>query len=285
MPGMRDIKRRIRSVRNTQQITRAMKMVSASKLRRCQGRLVQYRPYGEAHQHMVQRVITHGENLRHPLFEANESGPVLLLMMTSDKGLCGSFNQNIIRQVEHRAADLGKDRVALYAIGRKGRDHFRKRGYTIWKYLPMASKERDPYDIALAVGSEIITAFLKQEFSAVEMVYSFFRSALIQSARREELIPLKPQPESEEYPQQYLFEPSAQAVLEVLMPMSIKLAVYRAILETNAAEHGARMTSMESATNNAVEMIASLTLSYNKARQAAITKELIEVVSGADALK
>lgn len=282
MPGMRDIKRRIRSVKSTQQITRAMKMVSAAKLRKNQDKLINYRPFGESHRQMIGRILARSENVSHPLLTEHE-GQRLVVLMTSDKGLCGSFNHHIIRMTEDALKAGNKDNTAIFAIGKKGRDYFRKRKYNIWKYIPMATKD-DLLDNAYQIGDDIIPAFLSGEFGRVDVNYSHFQSALIQHARSESLIPLASIPFEEEFPRQYSFEPSSIAVLEVLLPLAIKLSIYRCLLETTTAEHGARMTAMDSATNNAVDMIASLTLSYNKARQAAITKEIIEVVSGADAL-
>ncbi|MFC1849744.1 ATP synthase F1 subunit gamma [candidate division CSSED10-310 bacterium] len=284
MAGMRDIKRRIRSVKSTQQITKAMKMVSAAKLRKSQEKLLQYRPFSEAHHAMVGRVLSRNEDISHPLLTTREEGPMLFLFLTSDKGLCGGFNHGIMRLLEEKIKQLDREQVFLYPVGKKGRDYFRKRGYNIWKYLPMSSKE-DLFSVSQQIGEEIITAYSKNEFRVIEIGYSFFRSALVQKPQLNPLIPLVPEPFEEEYPREYLFEPSAQKVVDILLPLSVKLKIYRSILETNTAEHGARMTAMDSATNNAVEMVASLTLTYNKARQAAITKELIEVVSGADALK
>lgn len=289
MPGMRDIKRRIRSVKNTQQITRAMKMVSAAKLRKNQDRLVQYRPFSESHQHMLERVLAADEEKNHTLLKDQAEGKPLYLLMTSDKGLCGSFNQNIIRKVENELKEIGKENVLLYPVGKKGYEYFKKRGYNIWKYEPMSFKG-DVYEFAQTLGQEVIDAFYQGEFSSVRIAYAQFKSALSQTALIENMIPLslevteKEAVVTQEFNQDYLFEPSAAEVLSVLLPMSIKLKAYRSILETNTSEHGARMTAMDSATNNASDMIASLTLNYNKARQAAITRELIEVVGGADAL-
>ncbi|MBN2382293.1 ATP synthase F1 subunit gamma [bacterium] len=284
MSDIRTVKQRIKGIRNIQQITRAMKMVAAVKFRKNQERLLKYRPFGESHRQMIGRILARSESIEHPLLQENARGNPLVIIITSDKGLCGGFNQQIIREAETTISGLGHDKTYIYAIGRKGRDYFRKRGYNIWKYL-RNDTDKDFYQKALDLGTEIISAYLSGTFDKVTVVYSLFVSGMVQKPSRNELIPVPKLSFYEEFPREYAFEPSAQEILGVLLPLGIKLTIYRCLIETAAAEQGARMTAMEAATDNAGDMIASLSLVYNKARQAAITKEIIEIVSGADALQ
>lgn len=283
MSDIRTVKQRIKGIRNIQQITRAMKMVAAVKFRKNQERLLKYRPFGESHRQMIGRILARSESIEHPLLKENVRGNPLIIIITSDKGLCGGFNHQIIREAEAAMSRPGCEKTLIYAIGRKGRDYFRKRGYNIWKYLSNET-DKDFYQNALDLGTEIISAFLSGAFNKVTVVYSHFVSGMVQKPTRDELIPVPKLLYDEEFPREYAFEPSAREVLAVLLPLGIKLNIYRCLIETATAEQGARMTAMEAATDNAGDMIASLSLIYNKARQAAITKEIIEIVSGADAL-
>jgi F-type H+-transporting ATPase subunit gamma len=285
MSTLRDIKRRIQSVKNTQQITKAMKMVAASRLRRAQDAILASRPYALKMLEVLSSLALRTNPHAHPLLQLRDPRKVDLVVVTSDRGLCGAFNANIIRRAEAFMREHPDWDFSLHIIGKKANDYFKRRDYNIRKVsLNVLSDVSFPH--AAAMGDDVVESYLAQEFDQVFMVYNEFKSAIQQRVIVEQLLPIKPMDISEDYyPVEYLFEPSEDELLEELLPRHINIQVYRVMLESAASEHGARMTAMEAATNNATEMIEKLTLLYNRSRQAAITKELIEVVSGKEAMK
>ncbi len=283
MPALIDIRRRIRSVKSTQQITKAMKMVSAAKLRRAQEAMFAARPYARKMMEVLNSLASRAESDAHPLLEQRERGRTLLVVITADKGLCGAFNANIVRTASRFLAERAQGTTELALVGRKGRDFFRRREVKIRsEQLGVFSALR--YATARTLAAELVLAFTRHEVDEVYLVYNEFKSVIQQRLVVDRLLPierhaLRPQ----EPAMDYLYEPSPQAIFSEILPKHVEVQVWKALLESVAAEHGARMTAMDSATNNATEMIDRLTLYMNKVRQAAITKEIIEVVSGAGA--
>jgi len=285
MSTLRDIKRRISSVKNTEQITKAMKMVAASKLRRAQDAILASRPYAHKMLEVLSSLALRTNPKAHPLLHTREPEKVDLVVVTSDRGLCGAFNSNIIRRAEQFMVEHPDWEFTLHLVGRKANDYFKRRDFNIRKVsLNILSDISFPH--AIAVGDDVVQNYLAEEFDQVYMVYNEFKSAIQQTVIVEQLLPIKPMDISEDYyPIEYSFEPSEDVLLEELLPRHINVQIYRVFLESVASEHGARMTAMESASKNAAEMIENLTLVYNRTRQAAITTELIEVVSGKEAMK
>jgi F-type H+-transporting ATPase subunit gamma len=285
MSTLRDIKRRIQSVKNTQQITKAMKMVAASRLRKAQDAILASRPYALKMLEVLSSLALRTNPHAHPLLQVREPRKVDLVVVTSDRGLCGAFNANIIRRAEAFMNEHPDWEFSLHIIGKKANDYFKRRDYNIRKVsLNILSDISFPH--AAAMGGDVVESYLAEEYDQVFMVYNEFKSAIQQRVIVEQLLPIKPMDISEDYyPVEYVFEPSEDKLLEELLPRHINIQIYRVMLESAASEHGARMTAMEAATNNATEMIEKLTLLYNRSRQAAITKELIEVVSGKEAMK
>ncbi|HUR70941.1 MAG TPA: ATP synthase F1 subunit gamma [Candidatus Limnocylindrales bacterium] len=286
MATLKVIRKRIGSVRNTQQITKAMKMVSAAKLRRAQEAAVQARPYAEKMTELLKNVAARVASEAHPLLAPREEKKVQLVLFTSDRGLCGGYNTNMIRAAEAFIRQHAGDRqFQLSLVGRKGADHFRRRGADISeRYVDILYKAAD--ELAGEIVDKLIKRFVNGEVDAVYIVYSRFRSALSQVPTVEKLLPVTVA-ESIDAQQQteYLYEPGVEQLLASLLPRITGVAVQRALLEATASEHGARMTAMESASGNAAKMIGSLTLQMNRARQASITRELLEIVGTAEALK
>jgi F-type H+-transporting ATPase subunit gamma len=288
MPSLRDIKRKITSVKKTQQITKAMKMVAAAKLRRAQDRVIAARPYSRKMLAVIANLAGRVERAQHPLLAKREPRQVKLLVLTSDRGLCGAYNTNIVRKAVEAVRQFkaeGKD-VKVNVVGRKGRDFFRKRSaYTlgkVWSDLGMID-----YDKAADVGKNIVDRFTAGDTDEVYLLYNEFKSVMQQKVTLEKLLPVEPHEEADPFMAavDYLYEPTPEAILGSLLPKHVEVQVYRAMLESQASEMGARMTAMDSATRNARDMIERLTLKYNKQRQAAITKEISEIVGGAEALK
>jgi F-type H+-transporting ATPase subunit gamma len=286
MPSLIDIRRRIRSVRNTQQITKAMKMVAAAKLRRAQDAAVEARPYAEKMTELFNNLVTRVPRESHPLLALREQRRVDLLVLTSDRGLCGGYNANLIRAAEAfiRRDGAGKD-IGFVLVGRKGADYFRRRKVAITdRYVNILAGHAQ--DLAAEIAEKSIGRFVRDETDAVYILYSRFRSALSQVPTLEKLLPVAPaEKESGERLTEYLIEPGPEALLASLLPKVIQVTIYRALLEATASEHGARMTAMDSATTNASKMMGALTLQMNRARQASITRELMEIVGTAEALK
>jgi F-type H+-transporting ATPase subunit gamma len=287
MASLRDIKRRIKSVKNTQQITKAMKMVSAAKLRRAQENIVAARPYAEKMYEMISSISSKlPPEKSHPLFEGKEEGKTEVILITSDRGLCGGFNGSLIRLAERFIKDNSDKELVFNFIGKRGGEHFKKRDITINKSIPIGNKAPG-YELAAEFAREIIASYQAQEEGTNEVyaIFSEFQSALVQTPAVLKILPMEP-PEGEAEDQgELIFEPGPTEVLDSLLPKYVEGQIFRALLESVASEHGARMTSMDSASKNASSMIDSLTLKYNRVRQAAITKELMEIISGSEALK
>jgi F-type H+-transporting ATPase subunit gamma len=288
MATLKAIRKRISSVRNTQQITKAMKMVSAAKLRRAQDAAVAARPYAEKMTELLKNVTARVSSEAHPLLRARDEKKIDLVLFTSDRGLCGGYNANLIRAAEaFIRKNSGDKKIELTLVGRKGADHFRRRRATIVdRYIGILATPAD--ELAAEIAHKLIARFLNGETDAVYILYSQFRSALSQMPTLEKLLPVALTASSETEAQQlteYLYEPGVQQLLASLLPRITDVAAQRALLEATASEHGARMTAMDSATSNASKMIGSLTLQMNRARQASITRELMEIVGTAEALK
>jgi F-type H+-transporting ATPase subunit gamma len=284
MPSLIDIRRRIRSVKNTQQITKAMKMVSAAKLRRAQDRVIAARPYTAMMRKVLANVSAAVANddsaAENPLLARRPEQRILLVLITADKGLAGAFNTNLIKGAQRFIAERSGASVELELIGRKGRDFFRKRGAHIaGDYVNLAAKV--VYNDIPAIARKAMDLYCKEEIDAVYLLFNEFKSVVAQKLTVTRVLPVElPQDAG---PLDYIFEQPPAEMLGSLLPRYVEMEFYRALLESAAAEHAARMTAMESATSNAAEMIDKLTLYMNRVRQASITKEIIEVVSGAAA--
>lgn len=286
MATLRDIKRRIGSVKSTQQITKAMKLVAAAKLRRAQERILEARPYAFKMQEVLASLALRADPQYHPLLCRRETGRKIVVVIAADKGLCGGFNANIMRRsLEVLRGTVGEVTVTLVVVGRKARDFYRRRPYAI-RSEQVGFFDRLAYDHAAALGRELANAYVAQEADEIHLVYNEFKSVATQRVVVERLLPIEPLQAPEELAAiDFLYEPSPQAILEGLLPKHVEVQVYRALMESLAGEYGARMTAMDAATRNASEMIDLLTLQFNKARQERITKELLEVVGGAEALR
>jgi F-type H+-transporting ATPase subunit gamma len=301
--SLRDIRKRISSVRSTQQITKAMKMVAAAKLRRAQESILATRPYATKMFEVLSRLAARTSAEVHPLLARREPKRVEVVVFTSDRGLCGAFNMNLIQKAEKfvQAEKPKMEEIALSFIGRKGRDYFRKRNVMMRREHVNFFGKVD-FVLAAKIGQELVQTYAARQVDGIYLLYSEFRSAIQQRVVLRRILPVEPKvgekgldisASAEAHSSgigrgsgvEYLYEPSEAEILDKLLPMYVEVQVYQALLESLASEYGARMTAMENATQNASEMIDKLTLIYNKARQAAITKELIEIVSGAEALK
>jgi F-type H+-transporting ATPase subunit gamma len=298
--SLRDIRKRIASVRSTQQITKAMKMVATAKLRRAQENILANRPYAAKMLEVLRSLAARTSPDAHPLLYRREPKRVELVVFTSDRGLCGAFNMNLISRAERfLEEEKGAESPTLSFIGRKGRDYFRKKKITIrQEYVNLFGKV--DYPLAARIGQDLVKSYVEERVDAIYLLYSEFKSAMQQRVVLEKILPLASDVLHEQKEDgkgsssgassmpagvDYIYEPSEVEILGKILPMYVEVQIYRALLESLASELGARMTAMENATNNAAEMINKLTLVYNKARQAAITRELIEIVSGAEALK
>ena len=286
MANTRDLVRRIQSVKGTQQITKAMKMVAAAKLRRAQDAITHARPWADTLSQVLANVAARTE-FSHPLLEAHDGDKTWVVIISSDKGLCGSFNSNLLRSVEKDLASGRWPEVELAVIGRKASDYFRRRQW------PLAINERETISNLSAgdgprLGRRFIEAFTSGEVDSVWLAYNSFVNMIRQDVTVTRLLPLEPptiEDDQDESQVDYLYEPDARTLLAELLPRHVETQVQRALFDSAAAEQAARMTSMDAATRNAGDMIEALTLLYNRTRQAAITKELIEIVSGAQALE
>jgi F-type H+-transporting ATPase subunit gamma len=289
MATLRTIRKRIGSVRNTRQITRAMKLVAAAKLRRAQDSVIAARPFAEKIAEVLGRIAQRVDVEAHPLLVQREVKRAEIVLVASDRGLCGGFNANILRKAEAFLLEREPEgiEVTVSVVGRKMRDYFRRRKRPLRKVVTDVRGAPD-YALASAIGAELIDRYLAEEVDAAYLLYGEFRSAISQRPTVKRILPVAdlPPPDApvEEAGVDYSYEPSPQALLELLLPRYVNMQVHHALLESAASEQGARMTAMDSATNNASEMIDRLTLLYNRARQAAITKELVEIVSAAEAL-
>lgn len=285
MASLKQIRRRIAGVTSTRQITRAMKMVAAAKLRRAQERMEEARPYSWKLREVIASLAEHAGSDLHPLLEIREPKRIGIVSVTSDRGLCGSFNSNISRRTLRVLNEFSSSHVELFTIGRKGHDFFRKRDYNIYEYFPGVFHELE-FSQASAIGDVITGQYINGKFDRICLVYNEFKNPVQQTIISEQLLPIEPRSEVTTWsPVEYIYEPDPMGVLDILLPMHVNNQVWRVLLESYAAEQGARMTAMENATDNADELISDLTLQFNKARQAAITKELLEIVGGAEGLR
>jgi len=286
MPSLIDLRRRIRAVKSTQQITKAMKMIAASRLRKSQERILNARPYANQTLRVLRGLAARTDPSVHPLLAVREEKRALVFIITADKGLCGSFNTNIIKAAGHELLGGGPRRVVLGLIGRKGREFFSRRGYPI-VYERTHFFQRLSFDDAAAIAKVAIEEYSEANIDAVYLVYNEFKSVLQQRIVTERLLPIPREDLDDTDPAaraEYVYEPDAATLFGEMLPAYVRTEVWRALLESAAAENAARMTAMDAATKNASEMIDALTLYMNKVRQAGITREIIEVVSGAQAL-
>jgi F-type H+-transporting ATPase subunit gamma len=283
MPSLKDLRKRIGSVRSTQQITKAMKMIAAARLRRAQEAAEHARPYAAKLTEMFTAVVAGLSEEAHPLLARREERRIDLVLLTSDRGLCGGFNSNLVRQAETFLREHQDREVQLMLVGRKGRDYYRRRRIT-----PLVERTgvvpAGVGDISRELAERVTARFAEDQTDAVYLLYSRFQSAIAQIPTVVRLLPVDTPPEDAS-PVEYIFEPPRPELLARLLPRYVETRMLQALLESIASELGARMTAMDNATRNASEMIDRLTLSMNRARQAAITTELMEIVSGAEALK
>lgn len=291
MPTLKDIRVRIKGVKSTQQVTKAMKMVAAAKLRRAQDRAIMARPYAGKLKEMLASLSAKVDTSLNPLLSSRpEVKKVLVVLITADRGLCGAFNTNIIKlaqkiATEDYAAQYRNGGVCMICAGSRGFDYFRKRGFNIIKGYPGVFQNLD-FSIAREIAEKASAMYLKGEVDRVVVVYNEFKSVLAPVLKAEELLPIAAATGAgKESSSDYIYEPSPSAIIDELVPKHLNTQVWRVMLESNAAEQAARMSAMDSATENAKELLRTLNISYNRARQAAITKELSEIVAGADALK
>jgi F-type H+-transporting ATPase subunit gamma len=295
MANLLDIRRRIKSVKNTQQITKAMKMVSAAKLKRAQERAVSARPFATKMAEVLSGLASHaGEDFHHPLLDARGDERYLLVLVTADKGLAGAFNANLTKAAQAFINEHPDKSVEILAVGRKGRDFFRRRGAEIvGEYIGLTGKGRIDHAEALEVARDVMRRFIEDErIDKVFIIFNEFRSVISQRVVVEQILPVsREEVETDETPDatrqqtfvEYIYEQPAEEIFTQLLPRLVETQIYRALLESVASEQGARMTAMDSASKNAGELIQSLTLNMNRIRQASITREIIEIVSGAAA--
>jgi F-type H+-transporting ATPase subunit gamma len=288
MPSLKAIRKRIGSVKNTQKITRAMKLMSAARLRKAQDAIIAARPYAAALERVVAELADRAGRDAHPLLAERAGKRAQIVVLSSDRGLAGSFNAQVLRRTEQlineELADW--DEVSVRVIGRKGNEFFKRREIDVLSYVPAATGPT-ALTVTREMANHLVDDFLGDKVDRVYLIYSEFKSAMSQRPAVVQLLPVRP-PVAQEgaaRPADFVYEPSKEELLEHLVPLYIQIGLYRAALESIASEHGARMSAMDSATRNAGEMIARLTLQYNRARQAAITKELLEIIGGAEALK
>ncbi|MFO7728547.1 MAG: F0F1 ATP synthase subunit gamma [Desulfonatronovibrio sp.] len=289
MASLRDIKRKIGGVKKTKQITKAMNMVASAKLRKAQQRIERFRPYADKYTDVLSELASRVDPGVHPLLEKREEiKSVGIILVTSDKGLCGSFNVNLCQTALRLAKarkEQGKD-VKFICIGKKGRDFIRKKGFEVLASYPDIMTTFD-FQLASETGTMVINKYLSEDLDEVQVVFGEFESMIKQVPRAKQILPVE---QEEVEPQsgassQYIFEPSVEGLLAELLPRYVKVQIYRGMLDTSASEHAARMTAMDNATKNCDDLVGQLTLAYNKARQATITTELMDIVGGAEALK
>ncbi len=290
MASLKDIRKRIGSVKNTQKITRAMKLVAAARLRKAQQNILELRPYAVKTMEVLSAVAARaGENEEvHPLLARRPPKSTMLVVLSSDRGLAGAFNASICKKAHQKWRELESEgsEVCFSVVGRKGRDYLKRRGADIRHEFTGVFEDLSP-ERAGDIGRYIVDQYVREEsgLDACYLVYNEFKSAISQDVVIEPLLPITPTELSEDQMGDFLYEPDKTALLDTLLPMYVDIEVYRALLESVASEHGARMTAMDAATNNASDMIGKLTLQFNRARQAAITKELMEIIGGAEALR
>ncbi|UZR95042.1 ATP synthase F1 subunit gamma [Chondrinema litorale] len=293
MPNLKEVKNRIVSVKSTQQITKAMKMVAAAKLRKAQDRIIQIRPYSQKLNNILQNVsATLGDEIENAYAVEREVKKVLIVVITSDRGLCGGFNANVSKKalslIEGKyQTQLASGNVEILSIGKKGYDYFKRRDFNVnTEYLELFSDLN--FDSVRAAAEYAMNGFLAKEFDVVDIIYNEFKNVATQETIVEQFLPITSEVSSgnkeQDVQMDYIFEPNKMDIVKELIPKSLKISFYKFLLESNAAEHGARMTAMDKATDNAQELIKELQLTYNRTRQAAITTEILEIVGGAEAL-
>lgn len=293
MATLRDIRGRIKGVKNIQQVTKSMKMVSAARLRRAQENIINAKPYSKKISEMLQYLLSIEKNFDNPLFKEREVKRIAVVVLTSDRGLCGGFNMNVIRKAEEIINDeyasfKNTGNVVLYCIGKKGNDYFTKRNYNVvGSFLGIFSQLK--FEFASGLIKELTGKYIAGEIDKILIVYNEFKSVIQQKINVEQLLPIKPfsSDESTEklFNVDFIYEPDKAAIIGALLPKHLNSKMWTSLLDSYAAELGARMTAMDMATENAKELIRSLNLTYNKVRQASITTEILEIVSGANALK
>ncbi len=287
MASLKSIKKRIVSVKNTRQITKAMKMVSAAKLRRAQENVVAARPYAKKLGEVLQSLAANLEGDLHPLLEKREAKKLLLIVLTSDRGLCGGFNTNLCKAADRYIKEKSGvyEQISVMTVGRKGYEFLKSR-YTVYKNFANVLAKPN-YQTAAMLAQEVIDGFTAGEYDQVELLYNSFRTVMTQDITFQQMLPVVPEETTvaDETPVEFIYEPSVGELLAEILPKNIEVQIFKAMLETVAGEHGARMTAMDSASKNANEMIGKLTLQYNRARQAAITTELMEIISGSESIK
>ena len=293
MANLKEIRIRLNSVKSTRQITSAMKMVSAAKLRKAQDAIVQIRPFYTRLHDMLERVSSAVDESHENLFtQSTGTGRILLISITSNRGLCGAFNSNIVKRTIQCIAGQYQEayrngKLDIVCIGKKGADQLKSKNFVITAtYHHLFDKLN--FEQSTQIGNQFIQDFILQKYSAIKIIYNQFKNAAVQEISEEFFLPLLPEAENKdkyESHADYIFEPSESEILNEMIPYTLRVQFFRALLESNAAEHGARMTAMHKATDNATELIKELELNYNKARQAAITGEILEIVGGAEALK
>jgi F-type H+-transporting ATPase subunit gamma len=285
MATLREIRRRITSITNIQQITNAMRMVAAAKFRRAQAAILAARPYAYKFDTLLRHLASQMEMEGHPLLETREVNNVCIIVVTGDRGLCGSFNSNVIRRaISHIERNYADAEVDLICVGRRSRDYFRTRSYNIIAEHVNIFRALD-YQYAVGIAAHIATLYTEKIVDRVDVIYNNFRSAIMQEVLVEQILPITPQaPEGDALFIEYLYEPTREAIWEEVVPQHLNTQMWRILLDSNAAEQAARMTAMENATNNADDLISELTLERNRVRQTMITKEISEIVGGAEAL-
>ena len=286
MPSLKDIRKRIGSVKNTQQITRAMKMVAAARLRKAQEGIQTLRPYSYRLRDVIAELAYRSDFSDHPLLEQRESKNIEILVLTSDRGLCGGFNANINRATTRyiKENEKGHEQIALDIVGRKGNEYFKRRETPIKNYFEDVVANVN-LENASTIAEKVMGDFLEGELDAVYVIYNEFKSPITQEIVVEQLLPIVPASyDDNANATDFIYEPSKEAVMDAVLPRHLTVQIYRMLLESLASEMGARMTAMDSATNNAGDLIDRLTLQYNRARQANITAELMEIISGAEAV-
>ena len=286
MATLRDIKRRITSIKSTSKITRAMKMVSAAKLRRAQDRMFALRPYSDKMREVLLSLAQPGDQDRHPLLKLRPRKTVEVLILTSDKGLCGAFNTNVLKAGESLVRDLETEgfEVSISTIGRKAKDYFKRRNTHI-RQIWTGLSGKISYTSAQEIAVELMDRYIDETFDELYIIYNEFKSVASQKVIKMRLLPLgEVEHKEEEEMKDFLFEPAEEEIFNMLLPKSVEIQIYRTMLESRVSEEAARMTAMENATKSAEDMIDRLTLEYNKARQATITRELMDIVGGAEAI-
>ena len=290
MASLKEVRDRITSVNSTQQITKAMKMVAAAKLRRAQDNIIQMRPYAHKLGEMLAKVSAGAEvATQSPYSQVRATEKVLIVLVTSDRGLCGAFNTNAIKGAlalidEKYTAQASQNKIDILAIGKKGSEGMIRRGFSVNNQFIDTFSNLSFVNVKES-AEYIMKAFAEGQYDVVELVYNEFKNVATQVVRAEQFLPIQSTPtEESQESSNYIFEPTEEEILNQLIPKSLKIQLYRAVLESNASEHGARMTAMDKATENAQEMLKELRLVYNRTRQAAITTEILEIVGGAEAL-